>query len=86
MPADLQAVLLGDPAAESASGRAGVRALESELLETITAMGKTVVELTPEQKATFAAKTQSTHQQFLSDNPELQGLYDQVQAKLNSMR
>ena len=50
LPPDLQKVVIGDPMAESARGRAAVRALEGELLDTIRSMGKQVVDLTPEQR------------------------------------
>merc|ERR1711907_29619 len=46
---ELQAIVLEDPKSEAAKGRSSVRKLETELLETIAAMGKEVVTLTPDQ-------------------------------------
>ena len=86
MSPDLQTSVLGDAHAESVTGRKGVRDLEAELLQTIRDMGKSVVELSGDQRNAFAAKTKPCHDQFLSRNPDMKGLYDQVQAKLASMR
>lgn len=83
---DLQTTVLGDARAESQAGRQGVRTLEAELLQTIRDMGKTVVELSGDQRNTFASKTASCHQDYLSRNPDMKSVYDQVQAKLASMR
>ena len=86
LPADLQAVVMGDPAAEAAKGRTGVRKLEADLLATIEAKGVKVIELTPEQRKVFADKTLDVHKTYLRDNPEALSLYKKVQAKLKSMR
>jgi len=86
MPADVQATVLGDQRAESVRGREGVRVLEAELLQTMREMDKEVVEITPEQRAAFAGATAKVHTQFLAAHPDLQGVYDAVQAKLASMR
>jgi len=87
MSPDLQAILLKDPKGESIRGRKGVRALEAELLGTIKGMGKTVVELTEEERAAFRkACKQEVLTKFLGNHPELQGTYGQVKAKLDGMR
>ena len=82
MPPDLQKVVLGDPLAESARGRTAVRSLEGDLLETITSMGKQVVELTPAQREAFKSKTRPVHKSFLANHRELIPIYKQVLGKL----
>jgi glycyl-tRNA synthetase beta subunit len=50
-------------------------------------MGKTVVELTEEERAAFRkACKQEVLTKFLGNHPELQGTYGQVKAKLDGMR
>ena len=82
LPTDLQKIVIGDPAAESARGRAAVRSLEGELLETIRSMGKQVVELTPEQRTALKDKTRAVHKSFLANHRELIPVYKQVLGKL----
>ena len=82
LPADLQAVVLEDPQGEAKRGRQAVRKLETELLETISAMGKEVVELTPDQRKAFKqAVRQKTHAAFLGQYPELQATYGAIKDK-----
>ena len=84
---ELQAIVLEDPKGEAAQGRSSVRKLEGELLETIAAMGKEVVTLTPEQlKAYRKAVRGKTHGAFLQNNPEMQELYGAVKAKKQSLK
>ena len=84
---ELQAIVLEDPKGEAAKGRSSVRKLEGELLETIAAMGKEVVTLTPEQlKAYRKAVRGKTHAAFLQNNPEMQELYGAVKAKKQSLK
>ncbi len=82
----LQAVVIGDPQKEANDGRVAVRALESELLQTIRDFGKEVVELTPEQRKAFVKATRDVHVQFLGAHPELKPTYAEVKAKLKSIR
>jgi TRAP-type C4-dicarboxylate transport system substrate-binding protein len=86
MPADIQEVVLGDVLAESKKGRVGVRALETEMLDVMRGMGVTVAEVDSSLSDELASKTAGVHQTFLSEHPDLKPLYDQVQAKLGSMR
>jgi TRAP-type C4-dicarboxylate transport system substrate-binding protein len=86
LPADMQTIVIGDPAAEAAKGRVGVRALEKDMLAAIESKGVQVVEITPEQRKAFADKTLSVHKTFLKDNPEALALYKKIMAKLQSMR
>lgn len=87
LPADLRAIVMEDPAGEARRGREGVRALEAEMLGIMSGMGKTVVELSSEEQAAYRKAVRSkVHAAFLKDHPELQGLYGQVKAKLQTMR
>ena len=87
LPPDLRAILMNDPSGEAARGRQGVRALEAELLSTIEAMGKEVVELTDEEQTAYRQAVRArVHAAFLTDHAELQGLYAQIKARLQAMR
>ena len=86
LPPHLQQVLLGDPAAESRSGRVGVRALQEELVGNIRDSGKTVTTLTDEQRRVFARQSRDVRRQFAVENPELAEIFGAVQARLRSMR
>ncbi len=86
LPADMQTIVIGDPAAEAAKGRVGVRSLETDMLAAIESKGVTVVELTAAQRQVFADKTLSVHKTFLKENPSALPLYKQIMAKLQSMR
>jgi TRAP-type C4-dicarboxylate transport system substrate-binding protein len=82
LPPDLQKIVIGDPFAESARGRIAVRSLEGELLETITSMGKQVVEISAAEREALKAKTRAVHKSFLANNQELIPVYKQVLSKL----
>jgi TRAP-type transport system periplasmic protein len=87
LPPDLQKLIMSNPQKEAAKGRASVRKLENELIETIKGMGKEVVELSDEQhKAYRQAVRKQTHAAFLKENPEMQGLYGKVKEKQKSLR
>ena len=86
LPADLQRIVIGDPMAESRKGRVGVRTLEAELIESIGAMGKTVTELTTEQRRTFVRATRDVRNGFVVTHKDLRPVYAEVKAKLKSMR
>lgn len=87
LPAELQGILMANAAEESVSGRASVRAMEGELIETIKAMGKDVTELTPEQRKAFVkACRKNTHTAFLAANPDMQSTYEKVMSTLKGMR
>jgi len=87
LPADLKNMLLADPKGESQRGRTSVRQLEGELLETIGAMGKQVIALSPaQQKAFRQAVRKPTHAAFLQENPEMQPVYEEIKTKLKAMR
>ena len=86
LPADLQRIVIGDPLAESQRGRVGVRALEGELIDSIKAMGKTVTELTPEQRKAFVRATRDVRNGFVVSHATLRPVYAEVKAKLSSMR
>ncbi len=84
---EFQAIVMDDPMGEAAKGRAAVRKLEKDLLNTITEMGKEVVTLTPDQlKAYRKAVRSKTHAAFLQNNPEMQETYAAVKAKKQSLK
>jgi TRAP-type C4-dicarboxylate transport system substrate-binding protein len=87
LPADVREKLLADPVGEAKKGRSSVRELENALLEQIKGMGKEVVELSDDERASFRKSCRKqVHTQFLGSHPELQGVYGQVKTKLQSMR
>lgn len=86
MPADLQGIVMGDPAAESAKGRKGVRELESTLIQNFRDLGVEVVELTPAERKAFANVTQAVHMRFAAEHPDIKPLLDQVKAALAQRR
>ena len=78
---------MANAAEESVSGRASVRAMEGELIETIKAMGKDVTELSGEQRKAFVkACRKNTHTAFLAANPDMQSTYEKVMDTLKGMR
>ncbi len=87
LPADLQKIVLANHKEEAKKGRAAVRQLEGELLETIGAMGKEVVTLTDDQQKAFRkAVRANTHAAFLKDHPEMQDTYAAIKAKKKELR
>jgi TRAP-type C4-dicarboxylate transport system substrate-binding protein len=88
LPPDLRAILLEDPEGESRRGRAGVRGMEQELLAMMKdAMGKEVIELTEDEQTAYRRAIRAkVHAAFLQDHADLQGLYAEVKAMLQSMR
>ena len=86
LPADLRRIVIGDPIAEGKRGRKAVRALEQELIESIQGMGKTVTDLSTEQRKAFRAATRDVRNGFVINNKELRPVYAEVKAKLKSMR
>jgi TRAP-type transport system periplasmic protein len=87
LPSDLQDIMMANSNEESLNGRASVRAMENELIQTIDGMGKTVTELSPEQRKAFVkACRSSTHTAFLASNPDMKSTYETVKVTLKSMR
>ncbi len=86
LPPDLQAVVLGDPKAESIKGRKGVRDLEQTLLDNFPDLGVQVVELTDAERQAFANVTMAVHMRFQNDVPGAKPLLDKVNAALKQQR
>jgi TRAP-type transport system periplasmic protein len=86
LPADLQTILMGDPKATSASGRKGVRGLETQLLANFKDMGVTVVDLTDAEREVFAAKVRNVHLDFVKTTPGADALMRSVNAELKKQR
>jgi len=64
LPEDLQAILIGDRAAETRKGRDGVRAMTPELLDMFRETGITVYEMTPEERVAFQELCKDVPDQF----------------------
>lgn len=77
-------ILLGDPQYEAETGRAGVRAIEPDLLQFLESEGVKVHTLSDEQRRRFAEPVQSVHQRFRSTVGE--ELYDRMLKALTEFR
>jgi TRAP-type C4-dicarboxylate transport system substrate-binding protein len=64
LPADLQAILLGDRVKETTEGRAAVRAIEPELIEMFKESGIVVEELTEAERVVFEELCAGVPDQF----------------------
>ena len=64
LPADLQAVVMGDPQAEAESGRAAVRAMREDLLANFREAGLTVYEMTAAERTPFQQATRKVHEEM----------------------
>lgn len=80
MPADLQAILLANRAAETASGRRAIRGLTPLLLQNLEASGIEVYEMTADERATFREQTAGLQQQFRTRVPGGAHLLDLILA------
>lgn len=86
LPADLQTVVRGDRRTEAATARASIREMDVAMMEVIKGKGVEIVPVTAAEKESFASKARPTHQQFITENPSVKGLYDTINAKLAKMR
>jgi tripartite ATP-independent transporter DctP family solute receptor len=64
LPADVQALILGDVQAESAYGRKTVRAIKQQLIDNFGNAGIAVHDSTSSELAAFAKATKPTHKKF----------------------
>ena len=64
LPEDLRKILLGDAKAEAVAGRAGVRALEPEVIKLMETEGVKVYPLSDAQKQAFANVLEPLHAEF----------------------
>ncbi len=64
LPADLQAVVLGDAHAESLAGRGAVRAMRDDLLANFREGGLTVYEMTEAERVPFRDATRKVHEEM----------------------
>jgi TRAP-type C4-dicarboxylate transport system substrate-binding protein len=69
LPADLQALLMGDPQAEAERGRKDIRRLEPALVQNFENAGIAVHESTRDELDAFARATRKTHETFEKDYP-----------------
>ncbi len=65
LPADIQALLIGDIQAESDYGRKGVRKIKQDLIDNFSAAGISVHKLTSSEQAAFKKATEATHKKFV---------------------
>ncbi len=78
LPADLQAVVLGDSHAESVTGRASVRAMGDDLFANFEEAGLTVYRMTEAERAPFRDATRKVHDEMADTvgTALLQKVYD----------
>lgn len=80
MPADLQAILLANRAAETASGRRGIRGLTPLLLQNLEAAGIEVYTMTEAERGVFRDQTAGLQQEFRTRVPSGAHLLDLILA------
>lgn len=83
LPADLQTIVLGDPADLAKKGRRGVRSIGPMLEQNFVEAGITLAKLSDAERAAFAAKADEVHAKF-RDATTTQGkaLLDKIKAAL----
>ena len=79
LPADLQAILMANRAADTASGRKGVRALTPLLEVNYGKAGKTLHRLSDAQLGEFKKLSPQVHTDFLAKVPTAKPLYQLIQ-------
>jgi tripartite ATP-independent transporter DctP family solute receptor len=79
LPKDLQDILMANRAADTASGRKGVRALTPLLEKNYVKAKKTIHRLTPAQLAEFQKLAPAVHTDFLKKVPAAKPLYKLIQ-------
>ncbi len=83
LPADLQTVVLGDPADLAKKGRRGVRAIGPMLEQNFVDAGITLNKLSDGERSAFAGKAQEVHDKFrASTTTQGKALYDKIKAAL----
>lgn len=83
LPADLQTIVLGDPADLAKKGRRGVRAIGPMLEQNFVDAGITLTKLSDGERAVFAAKAQEVHDKFRAGTTaQGKALLDKIKAAL----
>jgi len=83
LPAELQTVVLGDPADLAKKGRRGVRAIGPMLEQNFVGAGITLTKLSAGERAAFAAKADEVHAKFRkSTSSEGKALLDKIKKAL----
>jgi tripartite ATP-independent transporter DctP family solute receptor len=85
-PADLRAIILGDPKDIARDGRQGVRDLQPLLLENFEKANIKVHRLTPAERDGLAKATLPAHDKFLKAVPAARPLYDKIRKALAKRR
>lgn len=83
LPADLQTVVMGDPADLAKKGRRGVRAIGPMLEQNFVEAGITLNKLSDGERSAFAATAQEVHDKFRSaTSAQGKALLDKIKAAL----
>lgn len=83
LPADLQTIVLGDPADLAKKGRRGVRAIGPMLEQNFVDSGIELVELSASERAAFASKAEKVHDTFRKSTSKAgKAMLDKIKAAL----
>ena len=83
LPADLQTIVMGDPAKLSKKGRRGVRAIGDLLIQNVVDAGIELIKLSGSERAAFASKAGEVHDKFRDTaSAEGKALFDKIKAAL----
>lgn len=83
LPADLQAIVMGDPADLAKKGRRGVRAIGGMLEQNFVDAGITLTKLSDAERSAFASKAAEVHDKFRSSTTEQgKALLDKIKKAL----
>ena len=81
LPAELQTLVLGDPADLAKKGRRGVRAIGPMLEQNFTDSGIELVKLDAGERAAFASKSEQVHDWFRKDTSSVgKAMLDKIKA------
>ncbi|MEX1365387.1 MAG: TRAP transporter substrate-binding protein [Nannocystaceae bacterium] len=83
LPADLQTIVLGDPADLAKKGRRGVRAIGPMLEQNFVDSGIELVKLSASERAAFASKAETVHDAFRKSTSKAgKAMLDKIKAAL----
>jgi TRAP-type C4-dicarboxylate transport system substrate-binding protein len=83
LPADLQTIVMGDPADLAKKGRRGVRAIGPMLEQNFIDAGITLTKLSDGERSAFASKAEDVHDKFRSSTTEQgKALLDKIKKAL----
>ena len=83
LPADLQTIVMGDPADLAKKGRRGVRSIGPMLEQNFVNAGITLTKLSEAERSAFASKAQEVHDKFRKNTTDQgKALLDKIKAAL----